>query len=270
VAKIRLDRLLVERGLVESRERGHRLILAGEVRLGDQVIDKPGHLVAPDADVHIKQPLPYVSRGGLKLAAALDAFGVPVNGAVCVDVGASTGGFTDVLLQRGARRVVAIDVGYGQIDWKLRRDPRVTVLDRTNARRLTALPPDPATGRPAIARVVSIDVSFISLTLILPAVAHWLAEDGHVIALIKPQFEAGRGRVGKGGVVRDPQVHRDVLRAVLGWAGAHGWSVRGVIRSPLEGPAGNVEFLAWLVPAASQAAAIDVEAAVAALVPVSG
>jgi len=269
VTKIRIDRLLVERGLVESRERGQRLILAGEVRLGDQVIDKPGQLVLPDADVHIKQPLLYVSRGGLKLAAALDAFDVPVNGAVCADVGASTGGFTDVLLQRGARRVIAIDVGYGQIDWKLRSDPRVSVLDRTNARTLRALPPDPATGQPAMVRIVSIDVSFISLTLILPAVTRWLAENGHVIALIKPQFEAGRGRVGKGGVVRDPQVHRDVLRAVLGWAGAHGWSVRGVIRSPLEGPAGNVEFLAWLVPAASQAAAIDVEAAVAAVVPVT-
>lgn len=241
--------------------------MAGEVTLGDRVADKPSLLVAPDADIHIKERLPYVSRGGLKLAAALDAFGVPVRGAVCADVGASTGGFTDALLQRGALRVFAIDVGYGQIDWKLRGDPRVTVLDRTNARTLAALPPDPLGGGPTLAQVVSIDVSFISLTLILPSVAKWLAGDGHVIALIKPQFEAGRERVGKGGVVRDPSTHRDVLRSVLGWASEHGWIAHGLIRSPIEGPAGNVEFLAWLVPAIGRAASIDVEAIVAGLVP---
>jgi len=267
VAKVRLDQLLVERGLVESRERGRRLILAGEVMLGDRVADRPGLLVAPDADIRIKQRLPYVSRGGLKLAAALDAFPISVAGAACADVGASTGGFTDVLLQRGAARVIAIDVGYGQIDWTLRSDPRVSVLDRTNARSVTALPPDPSTGRPTIARIVTIDVSFISLKLILPAVASWLAEDGHVIALIKPQFEAGRDRVGKGGVVRDPQTHRDVLRSMLNWAAEHGWITCGLIRSPIEGPAGNVEFLTWLAPAASHAQPIDLEAAIDRLVP---
>jgi len=267
VPKIRLDRLLIERGLVDSRERGQRLILAGEVMIGEQVADRPGLLVAADADVRVKQPLPYVSRGGFKLAAALDAFDAPVAGALCVDVGASTGGFTDVLLQRGAARVIAIDVGYGQIDWKLRSDPRVTVLDRTNARTLAALPADPITGLPALAHLVTIDVSFISLTLILPAVARWLAEGGQVVALIKPQFEAGRARVGKGGVVHDPATHRDVLRSVLGWATEHGWIVRGLIRSPLEGPAGNVEFLAWLARAPSPAQPIDVEAAIDLLIP---
>ena len=263
MTKRRLDHLLVERDLVDSRERGQRLILAGEVMIGDRVADKPGLLVPTDVDIHIKQRLPYVSRGGLKLAAALDAFDVPVSGAVCADVGASTGGFTDVLLQRGALRVIAVDVGYGQLDWKLRSDPRVTVLDRTNARTLDALPPDPATGRPTVARVVTIDVAFISLTLILPAVAKWIADEGHVIALIKPQFEAGRDRVGKRGVVRDPNVHREVLRSVLGWAAEHGWIAQGLIRSPIEGPAGNAEFLAWLVPAVSGVSSIHIDAAIA-------
>jgi len=257
VPKLRLDRLLVERGLVDSRERGQRLIMAGEVMLGDRVADRPSQLVQPDADIRIKQQLPYASRGGFKLAAALDAFQIPIEGLVCADVGASTGGFTDVLLQRGAARVFAIDVGYGQLDWRLRNDPRVTVLDRTNARTLDALPLDPATGQASIARIVTIDVSFISLTLILPAVAGWLSSDGQVVALIKPQFEAGRDRVGKGGVVRHAAVHADVLRAVLGRATRQGWIARGLIRSPVEGPAGNVEFLAWLAPSASGARSID-------------
>lgn len=270
VANIRLDRLLVDRGLVDSRERGQRLIMAGEVMIGDRVADKPGLLVPPDVDIRVKEPLPYVSRGGFKLAVALDVFDVPVAGAVCADVGASTGGFTDVLLQRDAARVIAIDVGYGQLDWKLRSNPRVVVLDRSNARMLTALPPDPATGSPTIARVVTIDVSFISLTLILPAVAGWLADDGHVVALIKPQFEAGRARVSKRGVVRDPNVHRAVLHSVLDWAIEHGWIVRGLIRSPLEGPAGNVEFLAWLTrPAAGPAPPIDITAVIDKLVSVA-
>jgi len=237
--------------------------MAGEVLIGDRVADKPGLLVRPDVDVRVKEPLPYVSRGGFKLAAALDVFDVPVDGAVCADVGASSGGFTDVLLQRGAARVIAIDVGYGQLDWKLRSDPRVTVLDRSNARTLTDLPPDPATGSPTIARVVTIDVSFISLRLILPAVARWIADDGHLIALVKPQFEAGRERVGKGGV------HRAVLRSALGWAIEHGWIARGLIRSPIEGPAGNVEFLAWLTrPAAGPAPPIDITAIIDDLVPI--
>lgn len=265
---MRLDQLLVERGLAQSRERGRRLILAGEVMLGDRVADRPGLLVEPDIDVRIKVRLPYVSRGGLKLAAAMDAFAVPVKDAICVDVGASTGGFTDVLLQRGAARVIAVDVGYGQLDWGLRQDPRVTVLERTNARSLSALPPDPVTGQPARAGVVTIDVSFISLKLILPSVSSWLEPDGHVVALIKPQFEAGRERVGKGGVVRDSQTHRDVLRAVLDWAVEHRWSVCGLIRSPIEGPAGNVEFLAWLVPSTGDVQSIDYRTQIERLTPI--
>jgi 23S rRNA (cytidine1920-2'-O)/16S rRNA (cytidine1409-2'-O)-methyltransferase len=253
VTKVRLDRLLVERGLVDSRERGQRLIMAGEVLVGDRVVHRPGQLVPSDADIRIKAQPPYASRGGFKLAAALEAF----------DVGASTGGFTDVLLARGAARVIAIDVGYGQLDWRLRSDARVTVLDRTNARTLIELPRDPATGGPAFARVVTIDVSFISLTLILPAVARWLAEGGHVVALIKPQFEAGRERVGKGGVVRDPGVHADVLRSVLKWAVENGWIACGLIRSPIEGPAGNVEFLVWLTRSTSEGMrSVDVEAVI--------
>ena len=263
VSKVRLDRLLVERGLVDSRERGQRLIMAGEVMIGDRVADRASLLVQPDVDIRIKAPLPYASRGGFKLAAALDAFDVSVAGAVCADVGASTGGFTDVLLQRGAVRVIAIDVGYGQLDWKLRSDPRVTVLDRTNARTLASLPPEPGTGIPSRARLVTIDVSFISLTLILPAVAGWLEKHGHVVALIKPQFEAGRDKVGKGGVIRDAEIHREVLYSVLGWAVDRGWRVRGLIRSPVVGPAGNVEFLAWLARSLSESPpSIDMQAAI--------
>ncbi len=207
MAKVRLDQLLVQRNLVESRERAQRLIMAGEVLVNDRVADKPGMPVAADAAVRIKEPLPYVSRGGLKLAAALDRFPITIEQVVCADVGASTGGFTDCLLQRGAARVYAIDVGYGQLNWKLRSDPRVVVMDRTNARYVESLPE-------SIGLAV-IDASFISLRLILPAVLKWLQAEAHLVALIKPQFEAGRDRVGKGGVVRDPQVHADVLRSMV-------------------------------------------------------
>ena len=252
---------------MESREDGRRLILAGKVMMGDRVADRPALLVEPDCDIRVKERPPYVSRGGLKLIAALDAFGVPIAGATCADVGASTGGFTDVLLQRGARRVVAIDVGYGQINWKLRTDPRVFVLERTNARNLAALPVDPSTGAAIRAGVVTIDVSFISLRLILPVVAEWLAPGGSVIALIKPQFEAGRERVGKGGVVRDPHTHRDVICSLLDWATKEGWAVRGLIRSPITGPAGNVEFLVWLTPTSDSTQPIDYRAAIDRTVP---
>ena len=238
MAKIRLDQLLVQRGLVESRERGQRLIMAGEVLVNDQVVDKPGQPVSAEAVLRIKEPLPYVSRGGFKLAAALDRFPIPIAHAVCADVGASTGGFTDCLLQRGAARVYAIDVGYGQSNWKLQNDPRVVVMDRTNARYLESLPESIA--------VAVVDSSFISLRLILPAVLKWLQADAHVVALIKPQFEAGRDKVGKGGVVRDPAVHAEVLRTMWETAGALGFSPIDLIRSPIEGPAGNVEFLIWL------------------------
>ncbi len=240
MAKVRLDQLLVQRNLVESRERAQRLIMAGEVLVNDRVADKPGMSIAVDAAIRIKEPLPYVSRGGLKLAAALDRFSIPVARKVCADVGASTGGFTDCLLQRGAARVYAIDVGYGQLDWKLRSDPRVVVLDRTNARYVESLP------EPIGLAVV--DTSFISLRLILPAVLKWLGPQAHIVALIKPQFEAGRDRVGKGGVVRDPQVHVEVLRSIVASARELECSAIDLIRSPLEGPAGNVEFLIWLRP----------------------
>jgi 23S rRNA (cytidine1920-2'-O)/16S rRNA (cytidine1409-2'-O)-methyltransferase len=240
--KIRLDQLLVERGLVESREKSQRLIMAGEVLVNDQVADKPGAQVKPDVVVRIKEPLPYVSRGGLKLAAALDRFSIPIEHACCADVGASTGGFTDCLLQRGAARVYAIDVGYGQLDWKIRSDPRVVVMDRTNARYVDALP-EPID-------VAVIDTSFISLRLILPSVLKWLKPGAQVVALIKPQFEAGRERVGKGGVVRDADVHVEVLRSIWQAASELGFSPVDLIRSPITGPAGNVEFLIWLrVPA---------------------
>jgi 23S rRNA (cytidine1920-2'-O)/16S rRNA (cytidine1409-2'-O)-methyltransferase len=236
--KIRLDHLLVERGLAETRSQAQALVLAGQVQVNGQPAPKPGTRIPSDAQVSVLQASPYVSRGGLKLEAALDAFRVSVAGAVCADVGASTGGFTDCLLQRGAARVYAIDVGYGQLAWKLRQDARVVVMERTNARYLESLP-EPVD-------IVTLDASFISLRLLLPVVAAWLAPGGDVIPLAKPQFEAERERVGKGGVVRDPQVHRRVLKQVAGYAAASGLAVLGLIRSPITGPAGNVEFLMYL------------------------
>lgn len=237
MTRVRLDRLLVERGLAESRERAQRLIRAGRVRIGDRIVDQPGAMVSPDAPVIVVEPLPYVSRGGLKLAAALARFPIPVRGAVCADVGASTGGFTDCLLQHGAARVYAIDVGYGLLDLRLRQDPRVVVMERTNARYLTALP-EPI-------HLVTMDVSFISVRLILPNAHRWLVPEGHAVVLVKPQFEAGRAEV-KRGVVRDRAVHERVLRELLEWSLGHGWWPRGLIPSPLLGPAGNIEFLLWL------------------------
>jgi 23S rRNA (cytidine1920-2'-O)/16S rRNA (cytidine1409-2'-O)-methyltransferase len=241
--------LLVEQDLADSREQAQRLIMAGQVTVDGQPSDKPGRRVPVDAQVCVVAGLPYVSRGGFKLEAALDAFGLEVGNWVTADVGASTGGFTDCLLQRGVARVYAIDVGYGQLAWKLQQDPRVVVMDRTNARYLETLP-EPID-------LVTIDVSFISLKLILPAVQGWLRdlratsprpERGHIVALIKPQFEAGREQVGKGGVVRSPGTHRLVLEDITGWADEQGLVLRGLITSPITGAAGNVEFLAhWLV-----------------------
>jgi 23S rRNA (cytidine1920-2'-O)/16S rRNA (cytidine1409-2'-O)-methyltransferase len=241
--KERLDKLLVDRGLVETRARARATIMAGEVRVNGERVDKAGTPVPLEARIELAAPMPYVSRGGFKLAGALDAFDVPVAGRVCADVGACTGGFTDVLLQRGAARVYAIDVGQGQLDWKLRQDERVVVMERVNARYLEALP-EPID-------LVVIDVSFISLRLILPAARKWLTEGADVVALIKPQFEAGPESVGKGGIVRDPAVHRAVLVGLLGWAAGEGWGVAGLIRSPIVGAEGNVEFLAHLRPNAS-------------------
>ena len=238
MTKVRLDVLVHRRGLAESREKAKRLILAGQVLVNGQVIDKVAAQVPEDAELKVRQGLPFVSRGGVKLAAALDAFHINPAGWIVADVGASTGGFTDCLLQRGAAKVYAIDVGYGQLAWKLRQDPRVVVMERTNARYLEKLP--------ELVDLVTIDVSFISLRLILPKVPKWLVPRGQVIALIKPQFEAGRSQVGKGGVVRDIAVHRQVLRGILTWALDRGWRLHGLIRSPIKGPKGNVEFLAWL------------------------
>ena len=236
--KVRLDVLLVERKLAPSREVARRLIMAGEVRVDGQVRDKPGTRVPRSVTLTVQQGPRFVSRGGEKLAAALEAFPVPVAGRVCADVGASTGGFTDCLLQHGAARVYALDVGYGQIAYRLRRDPRVVVMERTNARYVETLP-EPI-------QLLVADVSFISLRYLFPVFGNWLAPRADVVTLVKPQFEAGREHVGKGGVVRDPAVHRRVLEEVLGAAQAQGYGLHGLIRSPLKGPAGNVEFLAWL------------------------
>jgi 23S rRNA (cytidine1920-2'-O)/16S rRNA (cytidine1409-2'-O)-methyltransferase len=251
--KKRLDVLLVERGLVESRERAQQLIRAGQVLVEEWVVDKPGTRVSPEAAIRLRATLPYASRGGLKLEAALAGFGIEVVGKVALDVGASTGGFTDCLLQHGAARVYAVDVGYGQLAWKLRRDPRVVVLERTNIRYLEGLP-EPVD-------LATVDVSFISLELVLPVVIKLLKPRRVIVALIKPQFEAGREQVGKGGVVRDPAVHRAVLRKILGWARDHGLAVRGLMRSPLLGPAGNVEFFAHL-SLDPEAASIEIEEAI--------
>ncbi|HSP71554.1 MAG TPA: TlyA family RNA methyltransferase [Gaiellaceae bacterium] len=233
--KKRLDVLLVERGLAESRAQAQALVLAGLVR-GHA---KPGEQVDEEAELEVEAPPPYVSRAGHKLANALDAFGVDVTGLDCLDVGASTGGFTDVLLQRGAARVIAVDVGYGQLHPKLRGDPRVVVLERTNARELTELPFPP--------RLVTCDVSFISVRTALPPALALAAAGWQALVLVKPQFEAGRADVPRGGVVRDPEVHRRVVRevaeAALGW----GAEPRGVVDSGLPGPKGNREFVLHLV-----------------------
>lgn len=237
--KERLDVLIADRGLAESRQQAQRLIMAGRVRVDNRPVDKPGMRVSTAADLVVEGGLPYVSRGGYKLAAALDAFQLDVQGWVVADVGASTGGFTDCLLQRGAARVYAIDVGYGQLAWKLQQDPRVEIMDRTNARYLEALP--------ELVDLVTVDASFISLRLILPMAVRWLKPGASLVTLVKPQFEAGRNRV-KGGVVQDPAVHRAVLEDLIAWATAQGLGLGGLIRSPITGPAGNIEFLAHWRP----------------------
>ena len=236
--KKRLDVLMVERGVAESRERAQALIAAGEVTVHGRVMDKAGAQVDSSVEIVIREPLPYVSRGGYKLAGALDAFGVNPAGMLCADIGASTGGFTDVLLQRGAAKVYAVDVGYGQLAWKLRQDPRVIVMDRVNARHLEKLP--------ELVDLVVIDVSFISLELILRIVITLLKPNGQIIALIKPQFEAGRTQVGRGGIVRDPKVHQEVIDKITRAAEALGLKRLGLIESPIQGTEGNTEFLIHL------------------------
>lgn len=240
-ARERLDVLLVRRGLFATRERARAAVLAGRVRVEGVPVTKAGAAVPEAARIEVLgKDLPYVSRAGLKLEKALDTFSIDPTGRVCLDVGASTGGFTDCLLQRGAARVYAVDVGYGQLAWPLRRDPRVVVLERTNARHLTRREvPEPID-------LAAVDVSFISLLKILPAVAGLLRAGGEVVALVKPQFEAGPEQVGKKGVVRDPAVHRQVLDRVLAGAEDLGFAVLGLTHSPLRGDEGNIEFLAWL------------------------
>ncbi len=250
---MRLDVLLVERGLAESRAKAQALIMAGEVRVDGEVALKPATAVDAAAQVKVEQGPRFVSRGGDKLDAALEAFAINVQGRICADVGASTGGFTDCLLQHEAAKVYAIDVGKGILHWKLRNDPRVVVMEQTNARYVESLP-EPVS-------LVTVDASFISLKLLLPVIRNWLLRsplhpsptgrgdggEGDVVALIKPQFEAGRQDVSHGeGVIRDPFIHRQVLLSVLTFAQSHGFGARGLIRSPLLGPKGNVEFLAWL------------------------
>ena len=288
--KQRVDLLLVERGLAESRALAQRLVMAGQVRVDGQVALKPSDKVAEGAELTVDQGPRYVSRGGEKLEAALQAFGLPLAGRVCADVGASTGGFTDCLLQHGANKVYAIDVGEGILDWKLRQHPQVVVMEGTNARYVERLP--------EAVSLVTIDASFISLKVLLPVVKGWFsltpgpspmkgeggtypqplpgreggtltpnpsptrgegqAERGDVVALIKPQFEAGRQEVRRGkGVIRDPEVHRQVLLEVLEFAQGQGFGLKGLLRSPLLGPKGNVEFLAWLAWPGGETVAVE-------------
>jgi len=237
--KQRVDVLLVGRGLCETREKARMAVMAGRVRVNGQTVDKPGQRVNEDAALEVLAGLPYVSRGGLKLEKALAVFEIDLRSKVVLDVGASTGGFTDCALQHGAAAVIAVDVGYGQLAWKLRCDERVTVLERTNIRHLTAdrLP------RPADFAVI--DVSFISLALVLPCLEELITPQACGVALIKPQFEAGRNRVGKKGVVRDPEVHREVLFHVCRVVEERRWGVRGLDYSPVKGPEGNIEFLLY-------------------------
>ena len=239
--KTRLDVLLVERGLQESRQKAQATIMSGLVFVDGQRVDKAGTAVSPEASVEIRgHTLRYVSRGGLKLEKAMSTFGLTLEGKTCADIGASTGGFTDCMLQNGAQKVYAVDVGYGQLDWKLRTDPRVVCMERTNARYLTREQIlDPLD-------FASIDVSFISLKLILPALFQLLKEDGHIACLIKPQFEAGREKVGKKGVVRDPAVHLEVLENFMVHAKESNFTVLGITYSPIRGPEGNIEYLGYL------------------------
>jgi 23S rRNA (cytidine1920-2'-O)/16S rRNA (cytidine1409-2'-O)-methyltransferase len=245
---IRLDSLLVERGLAASRERARALILAGDVRVNGHPAGKAGMQVAGDAEVTLTgRDHPYVGRGGLKLAHALDTFAIDVSGRAALDIGASTGGFTDVLLQRGAAHVVALDVGHGQLDWKIRTDPRVTVMERVNARRLT---PAQLPEAHRVFSIVTIDVSFISLRHILPVLGALLAPGAHVIALVKPQFEAGRAEVKRGGIVQDDAVRARVVEEVAAAADALGLERHGLTDSPIAGMEGNREFLLYLRPRA--------------------
>ena len=233
----RLDLLLCDRGAAASREKARSIILSGNVLVDDRMVDKPGTLIHSDASITVKNKPPYVSRGGLKLQAALEGMGIHVDGCVCLDVGASTGGFTDCLLQNNAAHVYAVDVGYGQLAWSLRNDDRVTVIERTNIRTLSErLVPSPID-------IVTIDVSFISLRIVVPAVLKFMKKTGFILALIKPQFEVGKGRVGKGGVVRDPELHSRTIEDLSSFFSGIGLITGPVVQSPVPGPKGNIEFM---------------------------
>ncbi|HAA90457.1 MAG: RNA binding methyltransferase FtsJ like [Thermoanaerobacterales bacterium 50_218] len=239
--KKRIDLLLVEKGFFPTREQARRAVLAGIVFHNQKKIDKCGTFVDPDGVLEVRgNPCPYVSRGGLKLEAALRSFALDVRGKIALDAGASTGGFTDCLLKHGVKKVYAVDVGYGQLAWKLRQDPRVVVMERTNIRYLK---PEELGEK---VDLVTLDLSFISLEKVLTVVKNLLKPDGEVVALIKPQFEAGRQYVGKGGIVKDPEVHQEVLSRVLKFAEDQGFVIKGLTYSPLPGADGNIEFLAWL------------------------
>jgi len=238
VAKKRVDTLVVERELAESRAKAQALIMAGEVLINGSPAAKPGMLITEEAEITVKEPLPYVSRGGIKLAHALDAFQMDVSGMVAADIGASTGGFTDCLLQRGAKKVYAIDVGYGQLDYRLRQDTRVVVMERINARHPVSL--SEKVG------LATIDLSFISATKVIPSVVELLKKNGDLLVLIKPQFEAKRSEVGRGGIIKDPQLHARVLGRFIKWVVAQNLRLRGLVASPILGSSGNREFFVRL------------------------
>ena len=253
MAKKRADLLLAERGLAETRQKAQALIMAGQVYSGERRCDKPGLTLEEDAPLEVRGGLRYVSRGGLKLEKAMRCFPIDLKDKVAADIGASTGGFTDCMLQNGAKKVYAVDVGYGQLAWSIRNDPRVVCLERTNARYLTAEQvPEPLD-------FASIDVSFISLGLILPALRPLMAPDGEVAALVKPQFEAGKDKVGKKGVVRDPAVHLEVLERFLGHAAQADFAVKGLDFSPIRGPEGNIEYLGFLRVGAGERPDFDIK-----------
>lgn len=240
-SKQRLDLLMVEKGLAESREKAKGIILSGAVYVSGQRVDKAGTLISPEEDIHVEgDSLPFVSRGGLKLQKALDLFKPPVSNRIYMDIGASTGGFTDCLLQFGAKKVYSIDVGYGQLSWNLRNDHRVIVMERTNIRNVTR------DDLPEAPQGAVIDVAFISLGIVLPVVKGLLLPDSHIIALVKPQFEAGRKKVGKKGVVRSPETHAEVLEGILSICHDLGFTMEGLTFSPIKGPKGNIEFLIHL------------------------
>ena len=239
--KVRLDQLIVQKGLVESREKAKAVIMAGDVMVNGARADKPGHSFPEDCEITLKSgTIPYVSRGGLKLEAAIEHFNIDVNKLVVLDIGASTGGFTDCLLQNGAKKVIAVDVGYGQLHWKLRQDPRVVIIEKTNARYLE---PEHIKDNPDGA---VIDVSFISLKLVIPVIAKLLPKNSFIIALIKPQFEAGKDQVGKGGVVRNEEIRNKIVNDIREFCMSQGWKSEGEIPSPILGPKGNEEFLIYL------------------------